>query len=92
MDYIAFNLFEALFWITLGSSLYMLRNLKRQKYKELTIYMLVVFILFGLSDVAEVLYGNFLMADQFWLLVWKIVNVCAIIYGVNHFLFSRTRE
>lgn len=89
MNYHTFNLTEALFWIALGLLGYSLRNLKERKYKQLAVYASVVLIAFGLSDVAEILYGSFLGPNNLWLLTWKIINVSAIIYGFGWYLRLR---
>ena len=92
MDYYIFNAIEATFWIIFGVVGYTLRNVKGKKYKKLAVYILVVMITFGLSDIAEILYGSFLEADLIWLLIWKAVNIIAIIYAMAWYMSLRIRK
>lgn len=92
MDYHIFNLAEALFWISLGLSGYVLRNVKGRGYEQLAIYGAIVFVAFGLSDVAEIVFGSFLDPDRVWLLIWKVINVFAIVYGLLWYLHLRIRQ
>lgn len=91
MDYYTFNTIEALFWIVLGLSAYALCNLKDRQYMQLAIYTSIVFVMFGLSDIAEIFYGSFLEPGLTWLFAWKIANVLAIIYVLSWYVFLRVR-
>lgn len=92
MDYYTFNFIEMLFWVVLGFIAYTLRNLREQRYRQLAIYASAALVVLGLSDAAEILYGSFLQADLGWLLIWKITNVAAIIYGFLWYLYLRLGE
>ncbi len=92
MDFYAFSVTEALFWIILSVTGYLLCNLEHQRYRQLAIYASIAFAAFGLSDVAEILHGSFLEPGLVWLFVWKIINIVAILFAFGWYMFLRGRQ
>ncbi|MDO8600034.1 MAG: hypothetical protein Q7R73_00230 [bacterium] len=93
MSYFMFNILEAAFWVGLGCAVLLLRNIKIGIYRQLAIFAFFIFLLFGVSDVLEIYVGNFFEPEMYWLLVWKVLNVIAIIgVFIWYFVLRLRRE
>ena len=89
MSYYTLNFAEALFWIFLGLWGYVVISAKGVRFAKFATYSSWVLVAFGLSDLAEIFYGSFLEPNLFWLFLWKIVNVAAIIFALVGYIFLR---
>jgi hypothetical protein len=91
-DYTLFNLYEAIFWIILGAFCYVIGKYLSPKYKSISIFSSFIFILFGISDFIEIKTQGFLYPIIWWLLVWKVVGVIAIVFLIIWYLRLRLKE
>jgi hypothetical protein len=86
-----FNTIEGVFWIVLGIAVFCAFFMIPRRYKALAAFASAVLILFGASDFMQVLYGTFLVSGMEWLLVWKVVNLAALIGAVVWYVVLRAR-
>lgn len=88
-----FNLAEAAVWFAAGLALAGARNGEPfSRMRELTAAAAALFVLFGLSDLAEMKTGAWWAPA--WLLAWKAVNGLALVLCVGrmYYLFRKGRE
>jgi hypothetical protein len=78
MSYEVFNILEGLWWIACGFVCVLLAQ-QSPLYNKCALSAGVLFILFGVSDFGEVLWGSFFEPGMEWLLVWKMVNVIGLL-------------
>ncbi|MDQ7772604.1 MAG: hypothetical protein RDU13_03665 [Elusimicrobiales bacterium] len=89
----AFNLAEAAVWFAAGLALAGARSGEPfSRMKRLTAAASALFMLFGLSDLAEMRTGAWWA--PVWLLAWKAVNGLALLFCVGrmYYLFRRGLE
>lgn len=72
-----FNLFEGLYWISLGIISFILSYFAPRKYKKLSLFALLILTLFGISDFIEIKTGAFW--TPWWLLLINLVSVLGLI-------------
>lgn len=88
-----FNLAEAAVWSAAGLALAGARNGEPfRRIKGLTAAAAALFVLFGLSDLAEMRTGAWWAPA--WLLAWKLVNGAGLIFCVGrmYYLLGKNRE
>jgi succinate-acetate transporter protein len=83
MDAVArFNLFEAIVWFLM--SLFFLLSAYRKKIvagqKKIFVFLSVIFVIFGISDLIEMRTGHW--SKPLWLLLLKIGCVIGIFIGI----------
>ncbi|MDT8286545.1 MAG: hypothetical protein RQ748_05500 [Elusimicrobiales bacterium] len=89
----AFNLAEAALWFAAGLTLAGARRGEPfARMKGLTAAAAALFVLFGLSDLAEMKTGAWWAPA--WLLAWKTVNGLALLFCVGrmYYIFKTGRE
>ncbi len=91
MDYVTFNLWEALFWVVLGVVSFVLLNFTSQEFKKLEIFSGCVLVLFGVSDFVESQVGSFFEQGLGWLFIWKVLGVIGLTYSIIWYLWIRLR-
>ena len=91
-SYTLFNLYEAIFWIIVGITSYVIGRYLPQKYRGISIYSSLIFILFGLSDFIEIKTQGFLYPIVWWLLLWKIICVLAMVHIIIWYLKLRLKS
>lgn len=79
IGYNLFNTLEAIFWMVIGLVLFLRVSYISAPFKKNTLWGAVVFTLFGISDVAEIVIGGIFEPHQYWLLAIKVVCVVAFI-------------
>ena len=83
MDYTSFNIYEALFWISISGITFAVYEVvhwhARPVFREATFW----FLLFGISDLMEVATDGLLKTELWWLMLWK--GVCIV--GMFHVLY-----
>ena len=89
--FIAFNFYEALFWIVLGLLLLVHVCRVHRRYQTLCLYSAINILLFGVTDVIELYTGGFLHTAP-WLLYWKILHVIGLVVSMVWYLYIRTRN
>jgi O-antigen/teichoic acid export membrane protein len=87
-----FNFIEACFWIFLGLITLCFYFKVDKKFKYLSLFASLVLITFGLSDLAEVYFGSFLVPGMAWLYFWKIIDVIGLIVVLVWYLLLRSRQ
>ncbi len=74
-----FNSLEGAFWFLLSVSVFLVAYLGPKLYRNLSIYTAIFLFLFGVSDFLQIWFGSFFAPGMEWLLIWKIVNLSAIV-------------
>lgn len=90
MSFEVFNVIEAIFW--LGCALISLGTMRMVRILPRTFWSLLalVFFLFGVSDMAEVVYGeSFLLPGGKWLLIWKGACVAGLVVLLGYYFWKR---
>src|SRR5688572_4307251 len=90
ISYNLFNKLEALFWMVLGIILFVRLLYVPKAFKENTVYAGIVFCIFGVSDILEILIGGIFEPDQYWLLAIKAVCLIALVgLFINYFIIRK---
>lgn len=90
-SYAKFNLSEGLFWIVLGIFSIALFSFIPKKYHKLCLSAGIILITFGISDFVEIGAGGFL-SGQWWLLLWKIIDIVGLILVICWYLRLRLKS
>jgi hypothetical protein len=86
-DFVLFNLYESVFWIITGITLYLAASRYFPvKYKQVFKITSLILLLFGISDIFEIKTQGFLYPTVWWLLVWKVTCVIGMILMVIWYL------
>lgn len=92
LSFATFNTAEACFWIVIGISCFFVSQRAPKRYHRVSLCAGIIFVLFGISDVMEVIYGSFLEDGLLWLFAWKILSVIGILYVIGWYLYLRLNE
>jgi hypothetical protein len=81
--YVMANQIEAGLWIAIGIA-FAIRAICRQENRREYGLLAPVFVVFGISDLVEVHYGQWW--DPWWLFVWKGVCVLVFLYALVRYI------
>ncbi len=79
ISYNIFNILEALLWLSIALVLFIRVSHIPTSYRNNTLWGGIVFAVFGLSDIAEIVIGGILASNQYWLLAIKVICVIALV-------------
>ena len=79
IGYSLFNTLEAIFWAVIGLILFIRISYIPVPFKKNTLWGGIFFLLFGISDIAEIMIGGIFEPHQYWLLAIKVVCVIAFV-------------
>ena len=94
MDYITFNIYESLFWIATSGIAFILHERAQPRARQILLHFSLITLLFGLSDIAEVLVDGLFRKDLWWLIVWKalcLLGLFVILYRYLHLSTHRNK-
>lgn len=89
MDYTSFNIYEALFWILLAGITFAIYEAIHWHARPVFWEAALWFLLFGISDIVEVMMGGLFMPKLWWLIAWKGVCIMGIFHVIYRYLQLR---
>ena len=84
-----FNLIEMFFWSLLGIILFIRNYGQNSKYKNLSVFLSLVFIVFGISDGVEIYTGAWWV--PWWLFLWKALCVTIFAISLLYYIYCEYR-
>ncbi len=91
IGYNLFNSLEAIFWIVIAVILFVRVRYIADAFRQNTLYGGIVFFVFGVSDIFEIMIGGIFEPQQYWLLALKVICVLALIGLFIKYIYIRKK-
>ena len=89
MEYTTFNIYEAIFWISLGGLSLILHQIAHWQARVVFIEAAIWAALFGISDIVEVFTDGLFRPELWGLIAWKGICMVGILHVIYRYLHLR---